>query len=89
VIVAREGADMQIESIGRPTGSAVPGVIREPIHQRHPARSVFATLVSALRGDRYMVDAYPPDWRDDAPTHDAEPRQAAQTASALLSSKER
>jgi hypothetical protein len=31
--------------------------------RRNPARSLLARLLSAIRGDKYMVDAYPPDWR--------------------------
>jgi hypothetical protein len=29
----------------------------------HRARSAPARLLSALRGDKYMVDAYPPAWQ--------------------------
>jgi hypothetical protein len=64
-------ADMQTEPTSEPTGSRVPGVIPEPIRPRNPASSVLAKLASALRGDKYMVGAYPPDWHGAAP--DAEP----------------
>jgi hypothetical protein len=53
-----------------PTGSPVP----EASRPRNPASSVLAKLMSALRGDKYMVGAYPPDWRGAAP--DAEPSTA-------------
>jgi len=36
---------------------------------------VLAKLLSALRGDKYMAGAYPPDWRGAAP--DPEPRTTA------------
>ena len=65
-------ADMQTEPTSEPTGSPVPGVIPEPIRPRNPASSALAKLLSALRGDKYMVGAYPPDWGGAAPG--AEPR---------------
>ena len=34
--------------------------------RRNPARSLLAKLLSAIRGDKYMVDAYPPDWHGGA-----------------------
>ena len=49
---------MRTEPTSEPTGSRVPGVIPEPIRPRNPARRVLAKLVSALRGDKYMVGAY-------------------------------
>jgi hypothetical protein len=33
-----------------------------PSGPRNPAGSVRAKLLSAIRGDKYMVDAYPPAW---------------------------
>ena len=80
---------MQTEPTSEPTGSRVPGVIPEPIRPRHPASSVLAKLVSALRGDKYMVGAYPPAWRGAPPTHDAEPSTTARTAPAVSGMKER
>jgi hypothetical protein len=50
---------------------ASPQVIPEPIRPRNPASRVPAKLVSALRGDKYMIGAYPPAGRGAAP--DAEP----------------
>jgi hypothetical protein len=70
--VLEKVADMQTESTSEPTGSPVPGVIPEPIRPRNPASSVLAKLVSALRGDKYMVGAYPPDWHGAASARDAE-----------------
>jgi hypothetical protein len=52
---------MQTVPTSEPTGSPVPGVIPEPIRPRVPASSVLAKLLSALRGDKYMAGAYPPD----------------------------
>jgi hypothetical protein len=44
-----------------PLAAAVAG--DAPAHRRrHPARSAHARLLSALRGDKYMVNAYPPAW---------------------------
>ena len=50
--------------------------------RRNPASIVLAKLLSAVRGDKYMVDAYPPAWHgaaaartgDDAslPSHEGE-----------------
>jgi hypothetical protein len=50
--------------------------------RRNPASIVLAKLLSAMRGDKYMVDAYPPAWHgaaaartgDDVtqPSHDGE-----------------
>jgi hypothetical protein len=60
-------ADMQTDSTSELTGLPVPGVIPETIGARFPASSVLAKLLSALRGDKYMVGAYPPDWRGAAP----------------------
>jgi hypothetical protein len=65
-------ADMQTEPTSEPTGSPVFGVIPGPIRPRNPASSALAKLLSALRGDKYMVGAYPPDWGGAAP--DAAPR---------------
>jgi|SRR5215211_2690464 len=64
-------ADMHANPTSEPTGSPVPGVIPEPIRVREdpvtidPApsprrRNPVSKLLSALRGDKYMVDAYPP-----------------------------
>jgi hypothetical protein len=43
---------------------ATPTTARDPTaarDQRNPAAMVLAKLLSGLRGDKYMVDAYPPD----------------------------
>jgi hypothetical protein len=34
-----------------------------PSRRRNPARGMLARLVGALRGDKYMANAYPPEWR--------------------------
>jgi len=82
-------ADMQTEPTSEPTGARVPGVIPKPIRPRTPASSVLAKLVSALRGDKYMVGAYPPEWRGAALAHDAEPSTTGRTAPAVSDTKER
>jgi hypothetical protein len=62
---------MQPKNTTEPTGSPVPGAIPEPIRFRdddlaiRPApslrrRNPASRLLSALRGDKYMVGAYPP-----------------------------
>ena len=44
----------------------------EPSRGRsHSRRSAHARLLSVLRGDKYMVNAYPPDWRSPAGTTEA------------------
>ena len=54
------------------THSPPPGAVPDAASSRgrtHPARSAHAWLLSALRGDKYMVNAYPPAWRSPvAPT---------------------
>ena len=42
------------------------------------ARSPHATLLSVLRGDKYMVNAYPPEWRSPAGTTEADPTAGTQ-----------
>jgi hypothetical protein len=37
----------------------------------NPARSPHARLLAVLRGDKYMVNAYPPGWRNPAGTTEA------------------
>ena len=62
---------MQTKPTSQPTGSPVPGVIPEPIRPAHDAlatgpapslrrRNPASMLLSALRGDKHMVGAYPP-----------------------------
>jgi hypothetical protein len=63
-------ADMQTDPTSEPTGSPVPGVIPEPIRPRNAPRGVRARLLSALRGDKHMVGAYPPDWQGAATAPD-------------------
>jgi hypothetical protein len=58
---------MKTEPTSEPTGSHVRQPIRPPI----PTSSVLAKLSSALRGDKYMVGAYPPDWHGAASAPDA------------------
>jgi hypothetical protein len=43
------------------------------------SKSLVGRLLSALRGDKYLVDAYPPNWQGTtAATPDHEPPSAAQ-----------
>jgi hypothetical protein len=60
-------AAMQTDTTSEPTGSLVPKAMPEPIRSRNPANRVGARLLSALRGDKYMVGAYAPDWPGAAP----------------------
>lgn len=77
-------ADMQTEPTSEPTSSPVPRVMSEPIRPRNPASRALAKLLSALRGDKYMVGAYLPDWHG-AALPSAEPR----TTPAVSGTKER
>jgi hypothetical protein len=62
-----------------PTGPVVPEALAVPIRadhadsapSRNPLRAGPARLLSALRGDKYMVGAYPPEWQAPAPTPSA------------------
>jgi hypothetical protein len=76
---------MHTESTIDPIGSPVPGIIPEPARverepdagtepeasprHRNPARSALAWLASTLRGDKYMMNAYPPKWRSPSMAH--------------------
>lgn len=71
VHLSQEGRTMQTNPSSDPGRSPVPGVIPEPVrveedtgtrHARTPSHGLFHRFLAALRGDRYMVDAYPPDW---------------------------
>src|SRR4051812_8287630 len=42
------------------------GTTLPPSGRRNPARVLLAKLLSAIRGDKYMVDAYPPAWHGGA-----------------------
>ena len=48
--------------------------VQEVVRPSPPSKSLVGRLLSALRGDKYMVDAYPPNWQGSAPAtsdHDA------------------
>ena len=74
---------MQSNSTIDPPGPPAPGIVPEPVpvhhdavatptpprHQPNPARRALATLLSVIRGDKYMADAYPPDPPPGAATH--------------------
>lgn len=54
-----------------PGRSPAPGIIPEPARVQRddapaptPSRGLLHRLLGRLRGDRYMVGAYPPDWHD-------------------------
>jgi hypothetical protein len=47
--------------IATPTASGTTKLASFP-GRRNPASIVLARLLSAIRGDKYMVDAYPPAW---------------------------
>jgi len=69
---------MQTNSRIEPSVSPVPGIVPEPVrvnrdaetapHRSNPARMVLAKMLSALRGDKYMADAYAPDGQPGAAT---------------------
>jgi hypothetical protein len=53
--------------------------VEEVVRPSAPSKSLMGRLLSALRGDKYMADAYPPNWQGSAPAssdHDA-PAHAA------------
>jgi hypothetical protein len=70
----------------QPDHTPAPGIIPQPVPPaateqrdeptlgpRNPVRLAAAKVMSALRGDKYMVDAYPADGRaDSAAPEDAE-----------------
>jgi len=76
---------MQTNARIEPPSSAVPGIIPEPVRvdgdaetppaaaprRPNPKGGLVAKLLSVLRGDKYMADAYPPP--------DAPPGAATQT----------
>lgn len=55
--------------------SPVPGDVAKPAKSRassprpNVAASLLAKLLSGIRGDKYMVDAYPPGWHGAATAH--------------------
>jgi len=57
----------------RPTSEPDRSRVRSP---RNPASRVLARLMSSLRGDKYMIGAYPPVGRGDAPDPDPSPTPA-------------
>jgi hypothetical protein len=61
-----------------PSESAVPPV-PVAVTPSPGSKSLVGRLLSALRGDKYLVDAYPPNWQGaTAATPDHEPPSAAQ-----------
>jgi len=57
-----------------PTGPPVPEAVAVPVRadphsarSRNPLRAGLAALLSALRGDKHMVGAYPPEWQAPEP----------------------
>jgi hypothetical protein len=79
---ARKVTDMQTNSRIQSPVSPVPGVVPEPVgverdaetapHRSNPARRVLARIMSVLRGDKYMADAYASDCQPGAATHTKE-----------------
>ena len=51
-----------IEPTDSPTAAGVVDARSSP-GRRHPAGSATSWLLGVLRGDKYMVNAYPPAWR--------------------------
>jgi hypothetical protein len=51
---------MQATPTIEPTGSPAFGDARSSPGRRNPASSALARLLSVIRGDKYMVGAYPP-----------------------------
>jgi len=77
---------MQTNSRIEPPRSPVPGIVPEPVRvssdveatpaparrPSNPGRTALGKLLSVLRGDRYMADAYPTDGPPGAATHTKE-----------------
>ena len=77
---------MQTNSRIEPPGSPVPGIVPEPVRVVSDVEATSATaprpsnsgrmalgkLLSVLRGDKYIADAYPPDGPPGAATHTKE-----------------
>jgi hypothetical protein len=81
VRVRHDSVAAQARPIATPTasGTTMPA---SSAGRRNPASIVLANLLSAIRGDKHMVDAYPPAWHSAAaaragddvaqPSHDGE-----------------
>ena len=70
-----------------PTANAAPPLerhgppVEEVVAPSARSNSLVGRLLYALRGDKYMIDAYPPNWHGSAPAaadHDA-PAEAQRT----------
>jgi hypothetical protein len=74
-----------------PSAGIVPRSVRAVTEaaagRRQPVRFVLRKAMSALRGDKYMVGAYSPDWAASSTRPDEVPRSndAATTAAAAVS----
>jgi hypothetical protein len=69
-----------------PTGSPVRGAIPDPASspgRRNPASTALAKLLSVIRGDKYLVDAYPPTWHDAGAVRDGDEVADERSAVAL------
>jgi hypothetical protein len=72
---------MHTDEAMKPSGSPVSGVIPEsggvddPVAstgRRNPASVLFAKLLSVIRGDKYLVGAYPPAWHSATAVRDGD-----------------
>jgi hypothetical protein len=54
-----------------PAGPPVPEVVVSP-GPRNPPSTMLGKLLSVIRGDKYMADAYPPQWQSAAPAPTAD-----------------
>jgi hypothetical protein len=64
---------MHTEPTIEPAGSPVSGLIPQAalsLARRNPPSKALAKLLSVIRGDKYMVDAYPPAWHNAARAHE-------------------
>jgi hypothetical protein len=62
---------MHTNATSEPSGSPAPVLSPAPAHEadathQPAARSALVRLLAAIRGDKYMVNAYPPAWRSAA-----------------------
>jgi hypothetical protein len=90
---------MHTEPTIEPAGSPVSGLIPQAalsLARRNPPSKALAKLLSVIRGDKYMVDAYPPAWRSAAgaredgggQNHDSEVAGRSARAAAVSQAKE-
>jgi hypothetical protein len=55
---------MPVESVEAAPDSSIPApLVSEPLKVTPRSNGLLGKIMSALRGDKYMADAYPPHWQ--------------------------